>query len=230
LSGELWFSLFVLAKLNAINEKIEMSTKKFAKKISASQQTASRRLIDLEKEGLISREPHGTGHYIKITKKGQVKLKEVYDELKAIFEVKQKFIEIEGELFSGMEEGGYYVTREGYKKQFLKKLGFQDIYPGTLNLKLTIDEDIKNRKIIRNRKDLGIHIKGFKNENRTYGDVTCYKCIIEEKVPGALLEIERTHWEESVIEIISPFYLREKLKIKDGDKVKVKIFLNTNQE
>jgi len=230
LSSDVWFSLFVLAKLNAINEKIEISSKSFAKKISTSQQTASRRIIELEKLGWIIREPRGTGHYIKITEKGCQKLQEVYNVLKNIFEKKFKSIIIVGELFSGMEEGGYYVTREGYLKQFLSKLGFKKIYAGTLNLKLNTKEDIENRKLIRSRKDFGIHIEGFKNENRTYGPVVCYKCIIENKVPGALLEIERTHWEETVIEIISPFYLRDKLNIKDGDKVKVKVFLNEPQE
>ncbi|NVM02465.1 MAG: CTP-dependent riboflavin kinase [Candidatus Helarchaeota archaeon] len=227
MSSELWFSLFILAKLGAIYKKIEISSTKFAKEISASQQTASRRIIELEKLGWISREPHGTGHYLQISKKGQDQLKDVYYVLSKFFEPELKSIEIEGELFTGMEEGGYYVSREGYKKQFLEKLGFKDIYPGTLNLKLTKEEDIKNRKILLDRKDLGIAIKGFKNKDRTYGDVICYKCKVNEKIDGALLAIERTHHEETVIEIIAPVYLRDALNIKDGDNVKIKVFLNT---
>ncbi len=226
MSSELWFSLFILAKLGAINKKIEISSTKFSKEISASQQTASRRIIELEKLGWISREPHGTGHYLQITKSGNNQLKDVYNILGSIFEPKQKSIEIEGELFTGMEEGGYYVSREGYKKQFIKKLGFKDIYPGTLNLELTTEEDIKNRKILLDRKDLGIVIEGFKNKDRTYGNVICFKCKVNEKIDGALLEIERTHHKETVIEIIAPFHIRTALNIKDGDKVKIRVFLN----
>ncbi|MFX0136338.1 MAG: DUF120 domain-containing protein [Candidatus Hodarchaeota archaeon] len=228
MSSELWFSLFILAKLGATYKKIEISSTKFAKEISASQQTASRRIIELEKLGWISREPHGTGQYIQITRKGQNQLIDVYNVLRRVFEPKPKFIEIEGELFTGIEEGGYYVSREGYKKQFLEKLGFEDIYPGTLNLKLTAEEDFKKRKILLDRTDLGISIKGFKNKDRTYGDVICYKCKVNNKIDGALLAIERTHHEESVIEIISPIYLRDALKIKDGDRVRIKVFLNTS--
>jgi riboflavin kinase len=226
LSSELWFTLFILAKLSAINEKIEISSKQLAKEISTSQQTASRRIIELEKLGWIIREPRGTGHSIKITREGQEELKKVHNDLKAIFEKALKTVEIEGELFSGMEEGGYYVTREGYKKQFLEKLGFKEIYPGTLNLKLKTEENIKNRKIILDNKSFGIKIDGFKNEDRTYGPVTCFKCVVNGKIHGALLEIERTHWEENVVEIISPIYIRGELKINDGDRVKVKIFIS----
>jgi len=133
-------------------------------------------------------------------------------------------IVLPGPYLGGMEEGGYYVTREGYKIQFLEKLGFRDIYPGTLNLKIISEEAIKKRRKILEKKDLSIRINGFKNEDRTYGPVICYRCLINNKIEGALLEIERTHWEENVIEIISSVYLRDALKLKDGDLVKIKVF------
>ncbi|MFX1453015.1 MAG: DUF120 domain-containing protein [Promethearchaeota archaeon] len=227
MNSELWFSLFILAKLGAINKKIELSSTKFAKEISASQQTASRRIIELEKLGWISREPHGTGQYIEITQKGQNQLKKTYDVLHKIFEPEPQIIEIEGELFEGMGEGGYYVSHEGYKKQFLKKLDFNDIYPGTLNLKLINEENIQKRKILLDKKESGIKIHGFKNKDRTYGDVTCYKCKVNDSIDGALLAIQRTSYhQESVIEIIAPIYLRDALNIKNGDIIRIKVFLN----
>lgn len=226
MSSELWFSLFILAKLGAKNKKIEISSINFAKDIQASQQTASRRIIELEKLNWIIRKPSGKSQFIQITEKGQEKLKEVFEVLKNIFEKEQRFIEIEGELFQGMGEGGYYVTREAYKNQFLEKLGFSDLYPGTLNLRLTSKEALKNRELLLKEKSAGIQIQGFKNESRTYGPVICFKCLINDKIQGAVLNIKRTHHEENVIEIISPTYLREVLELKDGDRVNIKVYLN----
>ncbi|MCP8316290.1 MAG: DUF120 domain-containing protein, partial [archaeon] len=75
-------------------------------------------------------------------------------------------MEIEGELFSGLEEGAYYVSLENYRRQFIDKLGF-DPYIGTLNLKLTSSKDRKLRHELEHYS--GISIDGFKNEHRTYG-------------------------------------------------------------
>ena len=51
----------------------------------------------------------GTSQFIIITKKGQKMLEEVHFDLKDIFEKLPKFIEIEGKLFEGLGEGGYYI-------------------------------------------------------------------------------------------------------------------------
>ncbi|RJS68902.1 DUF120 domain-containing protein [Candidatus Bathyarchaeota archaeon] len=68
-----------------------------------------------------------------------------------------------------------------------------------------------------------MEIQGFKNENRTYGSVRCYPVIIENKVKGALITALRSHYDASVIEIIAPVFLRKRLKLKDGHKVKVEV-------
>jgi riboflavin kinase len=44
-------------------------------------------------------------------------------------------------------------------------------------------------------------------------------------VNGAVLLVNRTHYDETVLELIAPVNLRETLKIRDGDKIKVKINL-----
>jgi len=129
---------------------------------------------------------------------------------------------IEGIVFSGLGEGAYYVTREPYRKQFIEKLGF-DPYPGTLNLKLTSWYDAHLRRELEEQP--GIEIPGFKNENRTYGPVKCFPARINGKEKGAVILALRTHYDSSVIEIIAPSYLRNTLKLKDGNKVKVEVFL-----
>jgi len=65
--------------------------------------------------------------------------------------------------------------------------------------------------------------EGFHNGTRTYGSLKCLPAIIDGKVEGHVLFIQRTHYNASVLELISPLNLREALKLKDGSKVKVKV-------
>jgi riboflavin kinase len=66
-------------------------------------------------------------------------------------------------------------------------------------------------------------VDGFKNENRSFGQVKCYPVIVENRVKGALISALRGHYDASVIEIIAPVFLRRHLNLKDGHKVKVEV-------
>jgi len=222
-SWKLFFTLYKLAELGASSRTVKVSTEYLAEKIGASQQTASRHLINLEKMGWIKRTITPEGCLMKITSQGVAELKKLYSELRLIFEsAYPPSITLEGTLFSGLGEGAYYVTKEGYRKQFIEKLGF-DPYPGTLNLKLTTDYDIKSLSELEAYP--AIELDGFKDESRTYGAVKCYPAIINNKVKGAAINALRSHYGSSVLEIVSPFYLRSRLKLKDGHKVKVEILI-----
>ena len=102
----------------------------------------------------------------------------------------------------------------------MTKLGF-DPYPGTLNLKLTSDYDVKARGELEGYP--AIEIEGFKNADRTFGLVRCYSALIDNKVKGALVTALRSHYDVSVLEIIAPVCLRKHLNLKDGNKVKVEV-------
>jgi len=158
---------------------------------------------------------------IKITDSGMIELKKLYSNLRLIFEAAYPpSITLEGVLFTGLGEGAYYVTKEAYRKQFMEKLGF-DPYPGTLNLKLTTEYDIKTRSELEAYP--AIEIQGFQNESRTFGPVKCYSAIINNKVKGAVICAMRSHYNASVLEVVAPVFLRGRLKLKDGNKVKVEI-------
>jgi len=220
----LFFTLLKLAELGATGKAIKVSTEFLAGKMGVSQQTASRYLTDLQRVGWIRRSITNKGSLIRITKNGKAQLQEVFSKLSSILESRYPpSLTFDGVVFTGFGEGAYYITREPYRRQFIEKLGF-DPYPGTLNLRLTSEYDIKMRSELENYP--AIEINGFKNESRTYGPVRCFHALINNKEKGAVVCALRSHYNTSVIEIISPVYLRSRLKLKDGNKVKVEVFPN----
>jgi len=217
-----FYALYKLAEMGASRRTVKVSTEYLAEKMGLSQQTASRRLIQLEKMGWIKRTITPDGCLVKIIDTGNNELKRLYSGLHLIFEAAYPLsVTLEGILFSGLGEGAYYISKDGYRKQFIEKLGF-DPYPGTLNLKLTTDYDLKTRAELENYP--AIDLQGFKNESRSFGGVKCYPAVVNNKVKGAVVLAMRTHYNSSVIEVIAPTFLRGSLKLKDGNKVKVEIF------
>jgi riboflavin kinase len=215
------FTLLKLAEMGAHRRTAKISTEYLAGKLGASQQTASRYLIELDNNGWIKRTITPEGCLLKITDTGIKELKNLYSNLRFLIEAAYPpSITLEGVVFTGLGEGAYYISKEQYTKQFIEKLGFEP-YPGTLNLKLTTDYDVKTRSELEAYP--AIEIEGFRNEDRTFGSVKCYPVTIENRVKGALILALRSHYDTSVIEIIAPVFLRKHLSLKDGHKVKVEV-------
>jgi len=216
------YTLIKLAEMGAHRRITKTSTEYLAEKLEISQQTSSRYLIELERKGWIQRTVTPEGSLIKITDEGARELQKLYVNLRFLLEATYPpSITLEGTVFTGLGEGAYYILKEPYRRQFIEKLGF-DPYPGTLNLKLTTDYDLKARAELEAYP--AVEIQGFKNEDRTFGLVKCYPAKIDNKVKGALVFALRSHYDKSVLEVISPVYLRKQLNLKDGHKVKVEIF------
>lgn len=208
--------------MGAHRRTTKTSTEYLAEKLEISQQTASRQLIELERKGLIQRTITPEGSLIKITDAGIEELQKLHINLRFLLEVTYPpSITLEGTVFTGLGEGAYYILREPYRRQFIEKLGF-DPYPGTLNLKLTTDYDLKARTELEAYP--AIEIQGFKNEDRTFGLVKCYPAKIDNKIKGALVFALRSHYDKTVLEVIAPVYLRKQLNLKDGHKVKIEVF------
>ncbi len=215
------YVLLKLAEMGAHRRTAKISTEYLAGKLGISQQTSSRYLIELDNKGWVERTITPEGSLIRITEDGVKELQKLYLNLRFLMEAAYPpSITLEGTVFTGLREGAYYVSKEHYRKQFIEKLGF-DPYPGTLNLKLTTDYDIKTRAELEAYP--AIEIEGFTDEDRTFGHVKCYPLIIENKTKGALISALRSHYDSSVLEIIAPNYLRKQLNLKDGHKVKVEI-------
>ena len=215
------YTLLKLAEMGAHKRTAKISTEYLAEKLGTSQQTASRYLIELERKGWIQRTITPEGSLIKIDDTGTKELQKLYSNLRFLIEAAYPpSVTLEGTVFTGLGEGAYYITKEHYRKQFIEKLGF-DPYPGTLNLKLTTEYDLKTRTELEAYP--AIEIQGFKSEDRTFGLVKCYPATIGNKVKGALISALRSHYDISVVEIIAPVCLRKHLNLKDGHKVKVEV-------
>jgi riboflavin kinase, archaea type len=215
------FMLLKLAEMGAYNRTAKISTDYLANKLGISQQTASRYLIELERNGWIARKVTPDGSLLKIEAPGTKELHKLYSNLKVLIETNiPPSVTLEGTVFTGLGEGAYYISKPDYKKQLIAKLGFEP-YPGTLNVKLTSDYDIKTRKDIEAYPAL--EVMGFQNEDRSFGLVKCYLAIIGGTVKGALVTATRSHYDASVLEIVAPVCLRKQLGLKDGNKVKVEI-------
>jgi len=209
-------SLKKLALLGAHHKPLELSSIEFASHIDSSQQTAARKLKSLEEKKLISRQILPDGQLISITEYGLSMLQRELNDYLEIFSGNGKQKILAGKVITGLGEGKYYISLEGYRKQFEEKLGFNP-YPGTLNVKLD-KPSIELRKRINGT----VRISGFTSENRTFGSGLCFNIMIKD-IRGAVIVPERTHYPEDIIEIIAPVNLRDYLDVKDGSIVEVEV-------
>ena len=209
-------SLKKLALLGAHEKPVELSSIEFALHIDSSPQTAARKLKSLEDENLISRQILHSGQLVTITKSGLAALHKELNDYQRIFSGNGHKKFLRGKVVTGLGEGQYYISLEGYRAQFVEKLGFEP-YPGTLNIKLD-SPSIELRKGI----SADIRISGFTDQNRTFGRGSCFNVRIKD-INGAVIVPERTHYPEDIIEIIAPVNLRKHLKLIDGSTVHVEV-------
>ncbi len=202
--------VFYLLKKGCHKEPKRITTGEIASQIGVSQQTASRKLIRLERDGLLRR----YDNRLLVTEKAVSQVRHFINEL--ISSLEGTSLSFRGTVMHGLGEGAYYLSQPGYMAQFKSKLGFRP-FPGTLNLTLD-SEDIEKRLILRQQKPIEMH--GFRKGNRTFGKLACYRCVVS-GIPCAIVFPERSIHGLQVLEIASPFNLRKKLSLSDGSKIAV---------
>ena len=215
--------ILTLSKLiskGARHNFIPITTNSLGKSIKKSQQSASKHLLELEKDGFIERIIEGRKSSVKITSKGYSEMVKLSSILKSSLESFPSHVELKGILVSGMGEGSYYMSLKGYTKQFKSKINYIP-FPGTLNVKLIKREFIEAAQQFRALN--GITIKGFNDGKRSYGWVKCFNAKLNNSINCELIILERTHHDESIIELISKVNIRKSGKLKDGSKLTIKI-------
>jgi riboflavin kinase len=213
-------TLTELLTKGAKNNFVSITTSTLGQNIHKSQQAASKHLLELEEAGFIERIMSGRKISVKLTKKGYDQISDVFNLIKKGLESVPSVIELRGVLIAGMGEGAYYMSLKGYTKQFKTKIGYVP-FPGTLNVKLDKKEHIEAVRQLNNIE--GVKINGFSDGKRTYGWVKCHHCTLNDRVDCQLILLERTHHDNSVIELISETDIRKKLGLKNGSELTIKI-------
>lgn len=210
--------LKAIALMGGCRGSVRVSSQTIGELLKASPQTASRRIRALESQSLISRVMSPDGQDITVTKKGEDELRREYADYCRLFAHDSAHYNLTGILINGLGEGRYYMSLEPYKKQFLRFLGFEP-FPGTFNLRLS-GQSIPTRKKLESLEWITIH--GFTADGRTFGDVRCLPCRIND-IPCGIVVPGRTHYPEDIIEVIAAVGLRDALGVKENDTGNVEI-------
>ncbi len=113
---------------------------------------------------------------------------------------------------SGMGKGATFVAMPFYQKQFVKKLSFAP-FPGTLNLRV---EAKTKRRIMKEKK---IRIVGRSGK----GGALCFAVKIN-AVPCVVIVPDKSTHAKNIIEVLSHYNLRKKLRLRNGRRVRLSYF------
>lgn len=224
--------LIELLKLKAKDGFVQVKTTELGIMLGVSQQAASQDLKDLERMGLIlRRKGSGNRSLVMISEKGLDLVSSFYSDLKQVLdsELEEKSeVVFHGRVFRGLGQAAHFISLPGYRRQFARLLNFVP-YPGSLNIRLASPLEIYKAKQLKQNYD-GIQLEGFALNNKEYSPLKCFKGTLNDEYQCALLFTDRTHYNESVLEIISPERLRDKLGLKidtdtgeSNEKVTVRI-------
>ncbi len=204
--------LFFLMRNGAHKENFIISTTELANELGISQQSASRWLIELEKDNYLERTRSG----IRLTPNFMARCGTLYGILQNVFEAKER-LALSGKVMSGTGDGRYYISMPGYRSQVRERLGFMP-FPGTLNIALS---DRSKKAALLNSK--GIELKGFFKQGRMLGAAKCLPCVVNGRAKGAVILPMRSHYGPEVLEIVSAKNLRKELGLKDGSHVSIEV-------
>ena len=115
-----------------------------------------------------------------------------------------------GKISAGLGQGQYFISREGYSRQFLQHLGFVP-FPGTLNVLLEEPFPAEQQ---------AIRIEGFQVGGQSFGECKCYRIKLN-GIEAAVVRPERSRYPADLIEVIAPVQLRLALGLEEGDPVEV---------
>lgn len=126
---------------------------------------------------------------------------------------------IQGKVVDGIGEGSKYVSL--YQEILRKILGIVP-YPGTLNIKLSVEEAQKLKQILKNSTCTYI----ITPPNDVYVKAYAWKAYIRAREKCVIVYIvkpEKTIYGDDVVELLSEVYLRGVLNLRTGDEIELLI-------
>ena len=202
----------LVGDLLALSKVEGLSVAEAASRLCITRQGLYKILKSLRERGYVEEGP-----VVKLSQKGREVLNAVLRDLLFYFNIAS--VKLVGVVVSGLGEGAFYISLEGYRRAIEEALGFTP-YPGTLNVRLE-RQSLPYRRYLDSLP--GILIPGFSNGIRTYGAVKAFRARIK-GIEGAVVIPERTHHPTDVIEVVAPVKLRDVLGLKDGDKVEIEVY------
>ena len=119
---------------------------------------------------------------------------------------------------SGMGKGAFFLSKKHYAEEFEKILG-RKAFPGTLNARVSPPDA---KKILELKENFGGRIGGFEEGGKKFGGLA----YLNAKISGfgcLLVFPDKSTHSASVLEIVCAENLRQKLLLKDGDKIIVEV-------
>ncbi|MFC6726881.1 DUF120 domain-containing protein, partial [Halobium palmae] len=175
-----------------------------------------------ESAGLVDRDVVSDGQWVEVTPAGESRLRTEYEQYRRVFE-DPRHVDLRGTVTGGMGEGRHYISLSGYMEQFRERLDYEP-FPGTLNVALD-EESVRARAAVESLD--AVLIDGWEDEERTFGPATCFAATVERDgesfSPAHIIVPERTHHDESQLEVIAPVKLRDELGLDDDDTVVVRV-------
>ena len=219
-------ALKAVALDGGLSSPVKVSCSGLGSRLDASTQTASRRLQRLERAEYVERNVVSDGQWVNVTAAGESALRAEYEDYRRLFEGAGPPLRLTGHVTSGMGEGRHYISLSGYMEQFRERLGYEP-FPGTLNVELS-EAGVRARSRLSGVE--GVAIDGWEDDERTFGPATCYPATLERADdadatydPVHVIVPERTHHDESNVELIAPAKLRDELSLDDGDELVVEV-------
>jgi len=163
------------------------------------------------------------GTEISLTDDGRSKLYQAYLEYQFALDNDDQ-LELTGCVTSGLGKGSEFVTLDGYREQFIDKLGY-DPFPGTFNIRL-IKSSAKKRSALSEFSN--ISIERWERSGNSFGPVSCYSAIAFTDSGTYCHQVhvivpDRTEHSLRELELLAPVSLRDHLGTNDGDRVKIAI-------
>lgn len=122
---------------------------------------------------------------------------------------------VRGEIVSGKQEAGYFMSLTWVRTQCTTGLGFEP-YPGTLNVR--VNQDIL-QVLKTTAKDIGFRLVP---EAEGFCDAYCLELTIG-GYAGAVVFPNVSGCYSEIVEVIGPVKFKEALGVKDGDEIEITV-------
>ncbi len=126
-------------------------------------------------------------------------------------------VKIRGKIVEGLRVSANFTQIPWVRNQIISKLSI-DPYPGTLNLEIIDQKDLRNFNELKATQ--GVEITP---EDSSFCTGKCYSVLIEGKLKGAIILPVVENYPENKMELISSLNIKEALSVNSGDFLEVEI-------